>query len=54
MDRLGRFPAIGDRLAVDLPDGGRVAIDVTTLDRHVPARVRLERLPVREREEEQA
>ncbi|CBG75271.1 putative transport system integral membrane component [Streptomyces scabiei 87.22] len=54
VDRLGRFPAIGDRLAVDLPDGGRVAIDVTTLDRHVPARVRLERLPVREREEEQA
>ncbi|WP_060882238.1 hemolysin family protein [Streptomyces scabiei] len=54
VDRLGRFPAIGDRLAVDLPVGGRVAIDVTTLDRHVPARVRLERLPVREREEEQA
>ncbi|MDX3523059.1 hemolysin family protein [Streptomyces scabiei] len=54
VDRLGRFPAIGDRLAVDLPDGGRVVIDVTTLDRHVPGRVRLERLPVREREEEQA
>jgi CBS domain containing-hemolysin-like protein len=54
VDRLGRFPAIGDRLAVDLADGGRVVIDVTTLDRHVPGRVRLERLPVREREEEQA
>ncbi|MFE7762768.1 hemolysin family protein [Streptomyces sp. NPDC057438] len=54
VDRLGRFPAIGDRLAVDLPDGGRAVIDVTTLDRHVPGRVRLERLPVREREEEQA
>lgn len=54
VDRLGRFPAIGDRLAVDLPDGGRVVIDVTTLDRHVPGRVRLERLPAREREEEQA
>ncbi|WEH19996.1 hemolysin family protein [Streptomyces sp. VNUA24] len=54
VDRLGRFPAIGDRLAVDLPDGGRAVIDVTTLDRHVPGRVRLERVPVREREEEQA
>ncbi|MFM9591971.1 hemolysin family protein [Streptomyces scabiei] len=53
VDRLGRFPAIGDRLAVDLPDGGRVVIDVTTLDRHVPGRVRLERLPVREREREE-
>ncbi|MFF6783302.1 CNNM domain-containing protein [Streptomyces sp. NPDC012510] len=54
VDRLGRFPAIGDRLTVDLPDGGRAVIDVRTLDRHVPDRVRLERLPVREREEEQA
>ncbi|KND46505.1 hemolysin family protein [Streptomyces stelliscabiei] len=54
VDRLGRFPAIGDRLAVDLSDGGRAVIDVRTLDRHVPARVRLERLPAREREEEQA
>ncbi|MDX2911116.1 hemolysin family protein [Streptomyces griseiscabiei] len=67
VDRLGRFPAIGDRLTVDLPDGGRAVIDVRTLDRHVPDRVRLERLaaPVdheadratgraAEREEEQA
>lgn len=54
VDRLGRFPAIGDRLTVDLPDGGSVVIDVRTLDRHVPDTVRLERLPAREREEEQA
>ncbi|WP_327749320.1 hemolysin family protein [Streptomyces europaeiscabiei] len=54
VDRLGRFPAIGDRLTVDLPDGGLAVIDVRTLDRHVPDRVRLERQPVREREEEQA
>ncbi|WP_327346047.1 hemolysin family protein [Streptomyces europaeiscabiei] len=54
VDRLGRFPAIGDRLTLDLPDGGLAVIDVRTLDRHVPDRVRLERLPVREREEEQA
>ncbi|MGJ5832318.1 hemolysin family protein [Streptomyces ossamyceticus] len=43
VDRLGRFPAIGDRLTVDLPDGGRAVIDVRTLDRHVPDRVRVER-----------
>lgn len=54
VDRLGRFPAIGDRLTVDLPDGGCAVIDVRTLDRHVPDRVRLERLPAPEREEEQA
>ncbi|GEC08603.1 membrane protein [Streptomyces spinoverrucosus] len=54
VDRLGRFPAIGDSLTVDLADGGSVAIDVRTLDRHVPELVRLERLAVAEREEEQA
>lgn len=54
IDRLGRFPAIGDRLTVGLPDGCRAVIDVRTLDRHVPERVRLERLPVAEHEEEQA
>ncbi|WP_171117046.1 MULTISPECIES: hemolysin family protein [Streptomyces] len=54
IDRLGRFPAIGDQLTVGLPDGGRAMIDVRTLDRHVPERVRLERLPVAEHEEEQA
>ncbi|MER5215320.1 hemolysin family protein [Streptomyces sp. NPDC002838] len=54
IDRLGRFPAIGDRLTVGLPDGGSAVIAVRTLDRHVPERVRLERLPVAEHEEEQA
>ncbi|MDX3784088.1 hemolysin family protein [Streptomyces europaeiscabiei] len=53
IDRLGRFPAIGDRLTVALPDGGHAVIDVTTLDRHVPERVRLERQPVAEHEEKQ-
>ncbi|MFE6358091.1 hemolysin family protein [Streptomyces rochei] len=43
VDRLGRFPAIGDHLSVSLPDGGDVTIDVRTLDRHVPERVRIER-----------
>ncbi|MFJ6389986.1 hemolysin family protein [Streptomyces sp. NPDC091972] len=43
VDRLGRFPAIGDRITVDLSGGGRAVIDVRTLDRHVPERVRLER-----------
>ncbi|GGZ82365.1 hemolysin family protein [Streptomyces bluensis] len=54
VDRLGRFPAVGDRLTVELPDGASAVIDVRTLDRHVPERVRLERVAVREREEEQA
>lgn len=45
IDRLGRFPAVGDRLTLALPDGDHCAVDVRTLDRHVPAAVRLERLP---------
>ncbi|MFF7278378.1 hemolysin family protein [Streptomyces griseorubiginosus] len=44
VDRLGRFPAIGDRVTVELLDGGRAVIDVRTLDRHVPERVRIERV----------
>lgn len=44
IDRLGRFPAIGDRLTVDLPDHSRADIEVLGLDRHVPERVRIERL----------
>ncbi|MFD5400295.1 hemolysin family protein [Streptomyces griseorubiginosus] len=44
VDRLGRFPAIGDRVTVDLLDGARAEIDVRTLDRHVPERVRIERV----------
>ncbi|MFF7842262.1 hemolysin family protein [Streptomyces ossamyceticus] len=52
VDRLGRFPAIGDRLTVDLPDGGRAVIDVRTLDRHVPDRVRIERLAPESEEQE--
>ncbi|WP_395571835.1 hemolysin family protein [Streptomyces sp. BK79] len=43
VDRLGRFPAVGDHLTVALPDGDEVLIDVRTLDRHVPERVRIER-----------
>ncbi|MDK1473152.1 hemolysin family protein [Streptomyces sp. 549] len=38
IDRLGRFPAIGDRLTVE-----GVTIEVMSLDRHVPERVRIER-----------
>jgi CBS domain containing-hemolysin-like protein len=52
VDRLGRFPAIGDRVTVALPDGGGAVIDVRTLDRHVPERVRIERTaPVTEEQE---
>ncbi|MER5879578.1 hemolysin family protein [Streptomyces sp. NPDC001910] len=58
VDRLGRLPTIGDHLTVDLPGGGSAAIDVRSLDRHVPDRVRVERLPDQPvdagREEEQA
>ncbi|AGJ53690.1 hemolysin family protein [Streptomyces sp. NPDC053741] len=52
IDRLGRFPAIGDRLTVPLPHGAVAAIDVRALDRHVPERIRIERLA--DRPEEQA
>ncbi|WP_329275223.1 hemolysin family protein [Streptomyces sp. NBC_01451] len=52
VDRLGRFPTIGDRLTVDLPGGGHALIDVRTLDRHVPDRVRVE--PLAEQTEERA
>ncbi|CAM5623008.1 hemolysin family protein [Streptomyces atroolivaceus] len=52
IDRLGRFPAIGDHLTIGLPDGAVAAIDVRALDRHVPERVRIERLA--EKPEEQA
>ncbi|MEU1483327.1 hemolysin family protein [Streptomyces sp. NPDC005752] len=44
IDRLGRFPAIGDRLTVPLPHGAAAVIDVRALDRHVPERIRIERL----------
>ncbi|MGW7202017.1 hemolysin family protein [Streptomyces sp. NPDC054837] len=44
VDRLGRFPAIGDRLTVELLDGGRALIDVRTLDRHVPDRARIQKV----------
>ncbi|WP_405956545.1 hemolysin family protein [Streptomyces phaeochromogenes] len=53
VDRLGRFPAIGDRVTLDLSDGGRAVIDVRTLDRHVPERVGLSRF-TESRQEEQA
>ncbi|MFF6874677.1 hemolysin family protein [Streptomyces sp. NPDC012474] len=51
VDRLGRFPTIGDRLTVELPEGGTAVIAVRTLDRHVPERVRIER-PAQETEEQ--
>ncbi|CAL9410348.1 hemolysin family protein [Streptomyces sp. Tu 3180] len=41
VDRLGRFPAVGDRVTVGLPTGGGAVIDVRTLDRHVAERVRI-------------
>ncbi|MFC9339241.1 hemolysin family protein [Streptomyces sp. NPDC057020] len=41
IDRLGRFPTIGDRLTVD-----GVLIEVLSLDRHVPERVRIEKTGV--------
>ncbi|MER5951811.1 hemolysin family protein [Streptomyces sp. NPDC001904] len=45
VDRLGRFPAIGDRLVLGLADGDSAFIDVTGLDRHVPDRIHLTRAP---------
>lgn len=49
IDRLGRFPTIGDRLTVD-----GVRIEVLSLDRHVPERVRIEKTGVEQAEENQA
>ncbi|MFE7855716.1 hemolysin family protein [Streptomyces sp. NPDC057403] len=58
VDRLGRFPTVGDRIVVDLADGSRVTLEVRALDRHVPDRVRMERSPepttYADHEEEQA
>ncbi|MEY7980854.1 transporter associated domain-containing protein, partial [Streptomyces pilosus] len=54
VDRLGRFPAIGDRLTVGLSAGASAVIDVRTLDRHVPERVRIERQAGAVETEEQA
>jgi CBS domain containing-hemolysin-like protein len=45
IDHCGRFPAAGDLIVVDLPDGDRARIEVLSLDRRVPARIRLERTP---------
>ncbi|WP_419992506.1 hemolysin family protein [Streptomyces boninensis] len=45
LDRLGRFPAIGDRLTVETVGGRRVEIEVRTLDHHVPERIRIAPLP---------
>ncbi|AZM47484.1 hypothetical protein DMB38_18305 [Streptomyces sp. WAC 06738] len=45
VDRLGRFPDVGDRVTVELPDGGRAELEVLALERHVPERVRLEHRP---------
>ncbi|MFE6817145.1 hemolysin family protein [Streptomyces sp. NPDC057677] len=49
IDRLGRFPTIGDRLTVD-----GVRIEVLSLDRHVPERVRIEKPGVEKPGVEQA
>ncbi|MFF2846452.1 hemolysin family protein [Streptomyces sp. NPDC058001] len=45
VDRLGRFPTVGDHLTLPLDNGDRALIQVRTLERHVAERVRLERLP---------
>ncbi len=44
IDHCGHFPEVGERILVDLADGGRAAIEVVSLDRRVPAQIRLERL----------
>lgn len=52
VDRLGRFPTVGDRITVELPEGGRAVIGVRTLDRHVADRVRISPLVDAEEAEE--
>src|SRR5690606_15378739 len=44
IDRCGHFPQVGERIEVELRDGGRAVIEVLSRDRRVPARIRLERL----------
>jgi CBS domain containing-hemolysin-like protein len=44
INRCGRFPGVGDRIEVGLADGATAVIEVLTLDRRVPGRVRLERV----------
>lgn len=41
----GGFPEAGERLTVELLGGGQAIIEVLALDRHVPARVRVEPVP---------
>ncbi|MBB0245399.1 DUF21 domain-containing protein [Streptomyces alkaliphilus] len=43
VDRLGRFPGVGDRLTLELADPKRttVEVEVLELDRHVPERIRI-------------
>ncbi|MEU6682029.1 hemolysin family protein [Streptomyces sp. NPDC046832] len=54
VDRLGRFPTVGDRVTVELAGGRRAVIDVLTLDRHVADRVRISPLVEAEEAEEMA
>ncbi|WP_049567533.1 hemolysin family protein [Streptomyces sp. SBT349] len=68
IDRCGRFPAVGDLIEVELADGGLARLEVLSLDRRVPARIRVElererqrapesepeRAPARERERERS
>jgi CBS domain containing-hemolysin-like protein len=44
LQRLGRLPAVGDRVEVetaDRADPGRVVLEVVTMGRHVPTTVRV-------------
>ncbi|TDC21185.1 HlyC/CorC family transporter [Streptomyces sp. 8K308] len=56
IDRCGSFPQVGERIVVELASGARAELEVLSLDRRVPDRIRLALLPaaelsaVRERE----
>ncbi|MDT0342045.1 hemolysin family protein [Streptomyces litchfieldiae] len=43
IDRCGRFPQAGDVIVVELADQALAKLEVLSLDRRVPARIRLER-----------
>jgi magnesium and cobalt exporter, CNNM family len=45
IEHCGHFPEVGEQIQVELTDGGQAVIEVISLDRRVPARIRLERLP---------
>ncbi|GAA1928408.1 hemolysin family protein [Streptomyces sodiiphilus] len=52
VDRFGGFPQVGDRLMLELPGGGLASVEVLSLDRHVPGRIRVAKVAESEHAEQ--